>query len=118
MAKTVMVLEDEDVLFGLLQDLLAFEGYVVVKPEKLENLLNEMRLFVPDAMLIDVNLNGVSGLDILDQIRADKELSQTPVFISSGMDYRTESLRRGADAFIMKPYMPDELVNALKQKIG
>lgn len=113
-----MVLEDEEVLFGLLQELLAFEGYVVVKPEKMENLLNEMRLFLPDALLIDVNLKGANGLDILGQIRADKDLSKTPVIVSSGMDYRTESLQRGADAFLMKPYMPDELVNLLKQKFG
>jgi DNA-binding response OmpR family regulator len=118
MSKTIMVLEDEDVLFGLLQDLLAFEGYLVVKPEKIENLLNEMRLFRPDAMLIDVNLKGANGLDILGQVRADNELKEMPVFVSSGMDYRAESMERGADAFLMKPYMPDELVNLLKQKFG
>lgn len=118
MSKTIMVLEDEEVLYGLLQELLSFEGYQVVKPEKLENLLNEMRLFKPDAVLIDVNLNGVNGLDLLDKIRADKELNKTPVFISSGMDYSQESMRRGADEFLMKPYMPDELTNVLKQKFG
>lgn len=115
--KKVMVLEDEAVLVDLLQDLLGLEGYEVSKPESAGNLLADLRSTRPDAVLMDVNLKGANGLELLGEIRADKELKDTFVVLSSGMDYRQESLARGADDFLMKPYMPDDLMKILNQKI-
>jgi DNA-binding response OmpR family regulator len=117
MLKRIMVLEDEQTLYELLHDLLGFEGYEVSKPQNLQTLIEEMHAQLPDAMIIDVNLKGVNGLDLLDQIRADEQLKSIPVLLSSGLDYRRESEQRGADGFLMKPYMPDELFQLLKSKI-
>jgi len=112
-----MVLEDETVLVNLLQDLLGLEGFEVSKPESADNLLADLRTIRPDAVLIDVNLKGANGLELLGKIRADKDLKDTLVVLSSGMDYRQESLARGADDFLLKPYMPDDLMKILNQKI-
>ncbi len=117
MLKRVMVLEDEKTLFDLLHDLLRFEGYEVIQPDTLQTLIEDLHAQKPQAVLIDVNLKGVNGLDLLDQIRADKDLKSVPVLLTSGLDYSQESLRRGADGFLQKPYMPDELVKLLAQKI-
>lgn len=116
MAKRVMVLEDEPVLVELLRDLLGLEGYDVILPAKPEASIEDMKSQLPDAMLIDVDLKGADGLDLLDQIRADPKLKDKVVLMTSGLDYRQESLDRGADHFLMKPYMPDDLVNILKEK--
>ena len=112
-----MVLEDEALLYELLHDLLHFEGYVVCKPDQLKDVVSEMRADPPVAAIIDVNLKEVNGLDLLDQIRADEKLKSMAVLISSGLDYKQESLKRGADGFLQKPYMPDELVNLLKKTV-
>jgi len=113
-----MVLEDEKTLYGLLHDLLQFEGYEVIQPTTFETLIEDMRTQPPEAVLIDVDLKGVNGLDLLDQIRSDEGLKSIPVLLTSGLDYRQESLQRGADGFLQKPYMPDELVKLLAQKIN
>ena len=112
-----MVLEDEAVLVELLQDLLGLEGYEVSKPKNAQNLLADLRSTRPDAILMDVNLKGANGLELLGKIRADEDLKDTLVVLSSGMDYRQESLARGADDFLQKPYMPDDLMKILNQKI-
>ena len=112
-----MVLEDETVLVDLLQDLLGLEGYEVSKLKSNENILADMRSTRPDAVLMDVNLKGVNGLELLGKIRADEDLKDTLVVLSSGLDYRQESLARGADDFLMKPYMPEDLMKILSQKI-
>ncbi len=112
-----MVLEDEVVLVNLLQDLLGLEGYEVCRPKSAENLLADLHSTQPDAVLMDVNLKGANGLELLGKIRADEELKDTLVVLSSGMDYRQESLARGADDFLLKPYMPDDLMKILNQKI-
>jgi DNA-binding response OmpR family regulator len=118
MHKTVMVLEDEPMLFELLHELLGLEGYQVTSPKSLDNILAELSADRPDAMLIDVHLKDANGLDLLSKIRADQALKDLVVFLSSGSDYRQESLQRGADGFLMKPYMPEDLLTALKQKLN
>ncbi|HEX9596930.1 MAG TPA: response regulator [Anaerolineales bacterium] len=113
-----MVLEDEPMLFELLHELLGLEGYQVTSPKSLDNILAELSADRPDAMLIDVHLKDANGLDLLSKIRADQALKDLVVFLSSGSDYRQESLQRGADGFLMKPYMPEDLLTALKQKLN
>ena len=113
MAKRIMVVEDEPILVELLQELLAFEGYEVLLPQSPDTLVADLRNEHPQAVLMDVNLDGVSGLDLLDQIRADDDLKDIFVVLSSGLDYERESKDRGADVFLMKPYMPDDLVKLL-----
>ena len=71
--KKVMVLEDEAILVELLQDLLGLEGYEVSKPESAGDLLADLRSTRPDAVLMDVNLKGANGLELLGEIRAEKD---------------------------------------------
>lgn len=118
MAKRILVLEDEATLFELLRELLGFEGYEVSQPADFGNLVAEMKAAKPDAVLVDVNLKGgLNGLDLVSQIRADASLKDVFVLVSSGLDYSEESMKRGANGFLQKPYMPDELVNLLDPKV-
>lgn len=118
MPKTVVVLEDEPTLVQLLEDLLSLEGFQTRKPAPTVNLLQDFRTDPPDAVLMDVNLRDANGLDLLGKIRADEELKDLFVVLCSGQDVREEAMRRGADNFLMKPYMPDDLVNILKAKLN
>jgi DNA-binding response OmpR family regulator len=118
MPTRIMVLEDEQVLVELLQDLLSLEGYEVVTLKDANFPLEEMRQNQPDAILMDVNLKGMNGLDLLAKIRGDSQLKYKTVVMTSGLDLREESLARGATHFLMKPYMPDELIGILKDKIA
>lgn len=117
MPKTLMVLEDQPELFQLIKDLLSFEGFEVRSPDELADVVDELRVSPPDAILIDVNLKGANGLDLLTRIRADASLNGLVVLLSSGLDYREESMQRGADGFLMKPYMPADLIQALNDKL-
>jgi len=74
-------------------------------------------------ILMDVNLKNLgggmpSGFDLLAAIRADQDLCQTGVIMLSGMDYRGESKAAGANGFLMKPYMPDDLMKLIKTAIS
>jgi DNA-binding response OmpR family regulator len=115
--KRIIVLEDEDVLFQLLSDLLSFEGYEVSRPAQFNGLLGEMQTNPADAVIMDVNLKGADGLELLGQLRAQPAFKDTYILLTSGLDYRQESLRRGASDFLQKPYMPDELVQLLARHI-
>ena len=60
----------------------------------------------------------MNGLDLLRMMRNDQELKFVRVLVSSGMELSKESYQDGADGFIMKPYMPDDLVATIRATIA
>lgn len=111
----VLLIEDDPTMLSLLGTLLEMEGFQVIKLEKFNAVVMAIQNETPDVVLMDVNLQDVNGLDILDEMRSNTELKDVRVIMSSGMDFRRESLEKGADDFIQKPYMPDELIDIVKR---
>lgn len=115
-----MVIEDDATMGMLLETLLQLEGYCVVqvKQESLDEIVDAVRQEKPALVLLDVHLRKVNGFDLLNQLRMDQDLKLTRVLLSSGVDYEQRSQESGADGFIMKPYMPDELMGKIKKAMG
>ena len=113
----IMLIEDDATMLSLLGTLLEFEGYQVASingEANAENILQKMRGEKPELILLDVHLPGVSGFDLMRKMRVDDILMSTKVIMSSGMNLSLECSQAGADGFILKPYMPDDLVKALR----
>ncbi len=115
----IMLVEDDATMLSLLQTLLQMEGYQVVKmkEESLDGILSTMRQESPDLALVDVHLKELNGFDVLRSIRKEPALAGTRVLMSSGMECRSECLNFGADDFILKPYMPDDLIDAIHKTL-
>ncbi len=111
----IMLLEDDATMLSLLQTLLQMEGYQVVKmkDESLDGIMSTIRQEAPDLALVDVHLKELNGLEVLRKIRKETALAGTRVVMSSGMECRNECLNYGADDFILKPYMPDDLIDVI-----
>lgn len=99
-------------MLSLLQTLLTMEGFEVVTADvgQMDTLLSSITLEKPEVILMDVHLRQGNGLDLLSAIRANPDFNYIRVIMSSGMDYKNECLKKGAQGFLMKPYMPDELI--------
>jgi DNA-binding response OmpR family regulator len=116
MAKKVMLIEDDMTMLTLLGTLLTYEGYSVAKLDRdddVDLILASIRKEKPDVILLDVHLRQISGFDLLHALRQDDELKHTYVVMSSGMDVQARCQREGADDFILKPYMPDDLIKKI-----
>lgn len=111
----ILLIEDDTTMLGLLQTLLQMEGYLVSKTndDELEEIVTQIRQEKPALALIDVHLRHISGLEILKRIRGDADLKEIRVLMSSGMDVGDKCLEEGADSFILKPYMPDDLIKKI-----
>jgi len=118
MAK-IMLIEDDPTMRSLLKTLLEMEGFEVsMGSDKAQELLKELHEQKPDVLVMDVHLaGGVNGIDLLDSIRQDPDLKHTRVVMTSGMNYREAALAAGADGFLQKPYMVDELLDLLRDLI-
>ncbi len=115
----VMLAEDDANMRSMLKILLELENFKVsIAPEREseDSILGVMQSIAPDVVLMDVHLNKIDGVHLLRRMRSDSQLSNTRVIMSSGMDMRQECLQAGANAFLMKPYMPDELITLIRMR--
>lgn len=110
----ILLIEDDATMIALLKTLLELEGHhvtPVINPNQdvLKLILDER----PDTIIMDVHLHHANGLEILKSIRK-MDLSWKPrILMTSGKDYTQESIQAGADGFLLKPYMPDDLIRQL-----
>jgi DNA-binding response OmpR family regulator len=119
----VMLIEDDQTMVGLLTTLLGIEGYKVVTFIGGTDVFSFVQSEKPDVIILDVNLSNfggqmTNGFDLLAAIRKNDDLCQTSVIISSGMNYTVECKEAGADGFVMKPYMPDDLLALIRENIA
>jgi len=116
----VMLIEDDRTMLSLLTILLQMEGYEVCTPtdDRLVDLLEAIRQQQPDLTLLDVNLRLGSGIELVGQMRNDPELKDARVIMTSGLNLKHECLEAGANDFLLKPYMPDELIKLVKNTLG
>jgi DNA-binding response OmpR family regulator len=110
-----MLLEDDRTMVSLLKTLLEMEGFqvtIVPDPDP-SRMVQAIRSQPPDVVLMDVNLRNVSGLDLLKHLRQEPDFAGMKVLMTSGMDLRDQCMKAGADGFLMKPFMPDELMQQI-----
>lgn len=114
-----MLVEDDATMLGLLNMLLEMEGFEVVKmvEDDPEKLLVTIRQEKPALVLMDVHLRQVNGFDILRRIKGEEDIKDVKILMSSGIDFQTECDQAGADGFILKPYMPDALIQRIHQMV-
>lgn len=117
----IMLIEDDHTMMSLLTTLMRFEGFdtaMIKNDESLDTIMADIRQEMPDVILLDVHLRRVNGLDLLSNIRNDERTHRIGVILSSGMDVSQRCLEMGADAFILKPYMPEDLLQKIRQVLA
>ncbi len=118
----LMLVDDNLVVVDLLKTLLEMEGFeIATNPQG--DILKALQTEQPDLILLDVFLKDTIGRDVdgfqfLHTIRKHSDFHNTKVIMSSGMDFKIESKMRGADAFILKPYMPEDLIHLIKHVLA
>jgi CheY-like chemotaxis protein len=111
----VMIVDDDRNMVKLLQTLLQLDGFAVTHEARPDQILNAIRRDQPDIVMMDKNLAGADGLEILKQIRADEGLKGLPVIIASGEDVGYRCKQAGANEFLLKPYAPDQLTETIRK---
>ncbi len=116
----VLLLEDDRTMLPLLSRVLSLDGYHSLFPSDFQKpLIIEMIVKEkPAAIFMDVHLGEIDGIEFLEEIRSLDILGPTKVLMTSGLEMRRECLMAGADEFLMKPFVPSELINWLKSVIG
>ncbi|MGB5284510.1 MAG: sigma-54 dependent transcriptional regulator [Polyangiales bacterium] len=117
-AATILVVDDERNILTTVSRALGLEGYRVEVAGSAEIALEKLATQSFDAILLDVQLPGIDGLAMLDELR-EREIT-TPVIMMSGhatIEVALEATRRGADDFIEKPIGSDRLMLSVKRSL-
>ena len=113
MAK-ILLAEDDSTMVSLLKTLLKMEGFEVLALDVDADIPAAVDREKPDAIFMDVHLGDQSGMQVLQAIRKNPGTAGVRVVMTSGLNMKDECLDLGANAFLQKPFMPDELISILK----
>ncbi len=107
----VLIVEDDEILRQLLIDVLSDQGYQIEAAETGEDGLRVMEQDVFDIILLDINLPGMDGMDVLRLAPARQPDAQVVMMTAFGtVDTAVEAMKQGAFDYINKPFSTDELV--------
>ncbi len=115
---SILVVDDNQDIRDLISHFLSADGFHLFTATDGESALNILKRNQIDLVLLDVMMPGISGLDLLREIRAnsDKKLRDIPVMMitaKTGTDDIDKALSLGADSYIVKPFRG----NAIREKV-
>ena len=106
MAKTVLIVEDNELNMKLFHDLLDAQGYATLETREGLQALTLARQHRPDLILMDIQLPEISGLEVTKWLKEDEELAHIPVIAVTAFAMKgdEEKIREGGcEAYIAKP---------------
>jgi serine/threonine-protein kinase PpkA len=114
---TILIVEDDDAIRGNVIRLLKLEGYEIFSAVNGRLGLQCALQVRPDVVISDVNMPEMNGFELLEAIRANRELAATSVMLLTALDDRASMRRgmtKGADDYLAKPFTRVELLEALQ----
>jgi DNA-binding response OmpR family regulator len=120
----LLIVDDDVGALRTLRSALGRDGYELDTASTGEEALTKVKQRRPDAMILDIGMPGISGLDVCRQLRADDKLYDLPILFLTGLDQTEDvvnGLNAGADDYLPKPFEITELaarIRALLRRSG
>jgi CheY-like chemotaxis protein len=111
MAARILIVEDNEANLALVEYLLKAAGYEILAAADGAQGMRTARESRPDLIICDIQLPGMSGYEVLEQIRADPALKDTPVIALTAFSMpndRSDVLEAGFNCYLSKPIEPEK----------
>lgn len=112
----VLVVDDDAPMAATQARLLTAQGYRVRVALNGFEAGDALRTFLPALMVLDLQMPGIDGFQVLDYVRQDADLRRLKILVVSAMpeDALQQALAGGADDALPKPFKPDEFINRVR----
>jgi DNA-binding response OmpR family regulator len=122
MAKKILIVEDEELIYELLQRKLTQEGYEVSVAKDGNEGLEKMREIKPDLVLLDIIMPKKGGFEVMTEMQKEENLRDIPVIVisNSGQPVELDKAKElGAKDWLIKTeFDPQEVIEKVKKQIG
>lgn len=116
--KTILICDDEPTLRELVRASLN-GGYRFAEASDGYTAVALARDLSPDAIVLDLMLPRLSGLEVLEELRQDQDLREIPVLVMTAWNDTEDAARAaGATSFVTKPFQPDDLRLAVEEMLA
>ncbi|MCH7680770.1 response regulator [candidate division KSB1 bacterium] len=120
--KKIFTIDDEEPIIKVIKDILEPEGYTIESAINAEEALEKLKSYVPDLILIDFILPGMSGRELAEKIRAESILKDTKIAFITGVSLMPAGMKEleklNISDFIKKPFQYKDLIERVKKMIG
>jgi CheY-like chemotaxis protein len=116
--REILIVEDEEALINIIGTVLTDEGYSVRKASTAEEAILLCQSVTPDLIISDIKMGVLSGFDLLEKIKTDGVLKNTPFVFLTSLDEaqaRKKGMGLGAAAYITKPFDLDDLFDVVRK---
>ncbi len=117
----IFIVEDDNDTADMLAEMVRLSGYRVRLYHGAHTVLAALRQNRPAAMILDIMMPDISGLDVLREIRSDARLQSLPVILLSAKSTPLEieeGMQAGANLYLTKPVRFDELQRAIEEVLA
>jgi CheY-like chemotaxis protein/HPt (histidine-containing phosphotransfer) domain-containing protein len=118
MTTRVLIVDDDPIAAGILEDALRSGGFDVVRSYRADDAMRKMRLHKPDIVLTDLEMPVINGVELISMIREDPELREMPILAVSGYTWEPiakAAAQYGCDGQIAKPFSPSEVMEKVRE---
>jgi DNA-binding response OmpR family regulator len=119
-APHILVVEDDAMVREFITEMLEEMDFVVTTAQDGPDCIVQAIRLKPDAIVLNVMMPGLDGIEVCEQLRNTPETSGIPVILESAREDKMTMLRgamAGADQYLKKPFSPDALVDAIRKAI-
>lgn len=112
----ILIADDEKDIRDLITFTLHFAGHEVIAASNGEDAVHQAVEEIPDIILLDVRMPRMTGYEACREIKADERTKHIPVIFLSAKGQESEvsaGIEAGADAYILKPFSPDQLTEKI-----
>lgn len=113
-SSTILIVDDEPQIRRVLRTTLTSNGYAVLEAKNGEEAFERVRAERPDLILLDVNMPGMSGLEICREIRRTSEAPIIMLTVRNSEPDKVQALDAGADDYVVKPFGVEELMARIR----
>ncbi len=116
----ILVVDDNVDNRQLLKDIVTSMGHTAVPATDGEETLKLTHELMPDLIILDVNMPGMNGFEVLNHLKNDPKTRHIPVLMLTALnaaEHRVQGLEIGADDYLTKPFNPRELMERIKTRL-
>jgi len=118
MSPTILAVDDSKTMRDMIQGCLAMSGFNVVTAENGQDGVDKLGECKPDVIITDINMPVMDGYAFIEAVRGQSKLNRTPILVlttESSPEKKMRARDAGATGWIVKPFQPDKLIEAINR---